>query len=179
MTVRELRIGERRIDVATLDRDRVPADVAAAIRIGVLASEPRPFDPMEQAFHDLAAQSPSDDTGLVRRYPLSSRLLAVVHVWRGDGGRPTIAIKGAPEAVVGLCRLSPTETVRVMDEAADMAAAGLRVLGLARRGARWRTPSRRPDRTSHPRLSGWSGSPTRFDRACRRRCASATRPACA
>jgi Ca2+-transporting ATPase len=131
MTVRELRVGGRRIDVATLDRNHVPADVATAMRIGLMASEPRPFDPMERALHALSGAAPPDDTGLVRRYPLSSTLLAVTHVWRNDDGRLAVAIKGAPESIIAMCGLSDAETARVTGDAADMAASGLRVLGLA------------------------------------------------
>jgi P-type Ca2+ transporter type 2C len=79
------------------------------IVFGRLASEVKPFDPMEQAFHlraeelALEAAIPQD---LVHQYPFSSGLLAMTNVWRQPDGSLLAAAKGAPEAIAGLCRFS-------------------------------------------------------------------------
>ena len=86
-------------------------DVAAAftpteqamLATAVLASEERPFDPMEIALHGFAStvlpQDPADGMTFVHEYPLSARLLAMTHVWRRDKhGTAVVATKGAPES---------------------------------------------------------------------------------
>jgi len=111
------------------------------IEFGLLASAPDPFDPMEKAFHDLAnVQLPeprrlrASQWSLLRAYGLRPDLLAVTHVWRPDPGslESIIAAKGAPEAIAGLCHLSPAVAAEVTGTADAMAGEGLRVLGVAR-----------------------------------------------
>lgn len=106
----------------------------------LFASEPEPFDPMEKAFHELARErAPAQEAlsrqggKLVRAYGLHPDLLAVTQVWRLAGDGPlTVAAKGAPEAIVGLCRLDPQRAEAVRRSVDEMAADGLRVLGVAR-----------------------------------------------
>jgi Ca2+-transporting ATPase len=103
----------------------------------LLASEERPFDPMEVALHRLAdaALPASPATGLrfVHEYPLGARLLAMTHVWSAvDGAPAVIATKGAPEAVAHLCNLADAQRADIDAQAAALAAEGLRVLGVAR-----------------------------------------------
>lgn len=132
MAVRRLYADGRSIEIAEVDRAALPESFATAIAVSVLASEPSAFDPMERAFHELHGGAPLLDAELMHRYPLSERLLVVTHVWRHNGSsRITIAAKGAPESVVELCALADDDARRVLDEASRMAAAGLRVLGLA------------------------------------------------
>lgn len=104
----------------------------------ILASVQEPFDPMEQAFHHLGAQTLQDtehlhrDWTLVREYGLSPQLRAMSHVWTAvDGNAHIVAAKGAPEAVFDLCHLPPDELARVQAAAATLAGQGLRVLGVA------------------------------------------------
>jgi len=104
----------------------------------ILASVEEPFDPMEQAFHRLGAQTLQDtehlhrDWTLVREYGLSPQLRAMSHVWTADDGDAHIvAAKGAPEAVFDLCHLPPAELARAQAAAAALADQGLRVLGVA------------------------------------------------
>ena len=112
----------------------LPEPFAGAVRVSVLASEPNPFDPMERAFHDLIGRNvPSRAGGIVRRYRLTARRLAVTHVWRHDDStQATAAAKGAPEAIIELCGLKGEQAKAIHDEAIAMAAAGLRVLGVAK-----------------------------------------------
>jgi Ca2+-transporting ATPase len=117
----------------------VPQAFHTLLEFSVLASEIAPHDPMEQAFHQTAAQHLPDSGGqhsdwtLAREYELSPELLAMSHLWRPeDTEHDVVACKGAPEAVAALCHLAPAQQERVMAQAADMAGRGLRVLAVAR-----------------------------------------------
>ena len=111
------------------------------ISTAILASKPDAFDPMERAFKDLGAtlnlERDTRERSLVREYPLSDKLLAVVQVWRTPGNPPAllVAAKGAPEAIVGLCGLHEAGRARVLAQVERMASSGLRVLAVAR--AEW------------------------------------------
>lgn len=118
------------------------------VELGLLASAPEPFDPMEVAFHEFAERGVADGHGLrraddwdlERRYPLDTALLAVSHLWYvGDaGGERLVAAKGAPEAIAELCRLDEAARASLRAAVDAMAGEGLRVLGVAE--ARWNGP---------------------------------------
>ncbi len=119
----------------------LPPAVHDLISCGVLASALEPFDPMEKAFHELAKRDlqasqviPSSDRTLVRTYALRPELLAMSQVWKGTsaGDNLFVATKGAPEAIADLCHLIPKERAVLTSSVDEMAAAGLRVLGVAR-----------------------------------------------
>jgi Ca2+-transporting ATPase len=108
------------------------------ISTAILASKPDAFDPMERAFKDLGKNlglaAAADGLTLIREYPLSDTLLAVVQVWRGDDDEPNylVAAKGAPEAIITLCRLDVALRDHVLQQVERMASHGQRVLGVAR-----------------------------------------------
>ena len=110
------------------------------VRLGVLASKPDPFDPMELAIRSLGPRAGPEFPGppaaaweLARAYPLSPELLVMSHVWNSPAdGRRVIAAKGAPEAIAELCRLAPAARDSLRDAVGALAAEGLRVLGVAR-----------------------------------------------
>jgi Ca2+-transporting ATPase len=106
---------------------------------GILASAPDPFDPMEKAFHAFGQHELTghpDGGTLVRTYGLRPDLLAMTQVWvKSDRPEMIAACKGAPEAVAGLCGLDSAIWQQVKGAVDEMAAKGLRVLGVAR--ARW------------------------------------------
>jgi Ca2+-transporting ATPase len=99
------------------------------------ACEEHPHDPMELAFRQAAEQAgipPREGWQRVHDYALSDALLAVAHVWRVPGaGKLRVACKGAPEAIAGLCALGPDAHAALLQDAAAMAARGLRVLAAA------------------------------------------------
>lgn len=104
----------------------------------ILASAPQPFDPMEQAFHQMGRDL-LQGTGrlhqwdLVQTYPLSPQLRAMSHVWRvSEGAGHVISAKGAPEAMMDLCHLSATQRAQWQTVVEQMAGEGLRVLAVAR-----------------------------------------------
>ncbi len=113
----------------------------------VLSSDPDPTDPMERALYLAADGPPASSTldhdggrgaaargwhDLLRRYPLGPDHLRVTQVWGAlSEGRRLAASKGAPESIADLCRLSASERTSVLSIADEMAARGLRVLGVA------------------------------------------------
>ena len=97
------------------------------------ASEITPTDPMERAFHTAAAehQLPAPPAPS-RIYGLSPELLAVTFVRpSGSSDHVRISAKGAPEAILSLCTLTDQERAAVLSRLSDLAAEGLRVLGVA------------------------------------------------
>lgn len=109
-------------------------------KYGILASTPDPFDPMEKAIHALGDRLPEStrprrpDWALVHSYGLTPGFLAMTQVWKGpEKASPyLVAAKGAPEAIGVLCRLDPARVAEIRQAANEMAARGLRILGVAR-----------------------------------------------
>lgn len=150
MRIAELRLPDQRI----LHR----AEGAGAIleeefhllaEFGILASDEQPTDPMDMAFHEIGAglfnqakgpgqsQNWGQDWSIIHHYPLGTDLLAMTHVWgkQQPGSKHVVATKGAPEAIADLCRMSGAEMAALRQTVDEMAAKGLRVLGVA--DARW------------------------------------------
>jgi Ca2+-transporting ATPase len=128
---------------------------AGLLRYAVLASEREPHDAMEKAILRRAAaggasQAVPPGWTLVQEYELSPQLPAMTHAWdTHEAGTPaTVAIKGAPEAVAGLCLLSADEAAQVARASAQLAERGLRVLGIAK--------------ATHDRALPWPDSPQDF-----------------
>jgi Ca2+-transporting ATPase len=112
-------------------------DEQAMLATAVLASEERPFDPMELALHELAGtalpRSPAAGLCFVHEYPLTANLLAMTHVWAAPAPAPAvIATKGAPEAIARLCGLDAATLADIEVQVIALAGEGLRVLGVAR-----------------------------------------------
>jgi Ca2+-transporting ATPase len=115
----------------------LPSEFHQLLEFAVLASELDPFDPMERALLALGqARLPSaalhPSWSLLHEYALSAALPAMTHVWRADGATQVVAIKGAVEAVLALCRLTASQAQALTQQADAMAARGLRVLAVAR-----------------------------------------------
>lgn len=114
-----------------------PSLLAPLLETAMLASKPAASDPMEHAIQMLMRRSlhgtSHQDSGwhLEREYPLSPTQLSVSHVWRSPQGDYRVATKGAPETIIGLCRLSAEEAAQVRLRVDAYAAQGMRVLGVA------------------------------------------------
>ncbi len=104
----------------------------------ILASQEDPFDPMEKELKRVGECCLKDtehlhaDWRVVREYPLSKELLSLSHVWEApDHKQFVIASKGAPEAIIDLCHMSPAEAGAVMAGVRELSERGLRVLAAA------------------------------------------------
>jgi Ca2+-transporting ATPase len=123
--------------------DNWPEGCAEVIRIGSLASQSQPVDPMELAL--LAAFSQGEtaqretktrrpenrSTELCKIYPLTKEVLCMSHIWRIQEGEFQVAAKGAPEVVATLAQLSSSEIAQLSNAVEEMAAVGWRVIAVA------------------------------------------------
>ena len=102
---------------------------------GVLASEPRPYDPLEQAIIRAAAMKGVDaarlhDAQLVRDHAFDPRSRTLTHVWRREGGLAVYA-KGALEGIASL-GTTPSAVRQAAHEANErFATEGMRVIAVA------------------------------------------------
>lgn len=114
------------------------ADVVELVRVASAASKPDAFDPMEQAINECwrtlgTALEPLPGSTFVRGYELTPQLPVVAHVWQAAGSASfRVALKGAPETVLQLCRIDGSRRARLLDRIAHHAEDGLRVLAVAR-----------------------------------------------
>jgi len=130
----------------TWEPDQPPERIAASaslsqlLRTATLASDAHHrLDPMDRSLaslRDLA--DPAEATGaLLREYPLGPELLAVTRVWRfADADTLTVAAKGAPEAIAGLCGLTASQLAGLRLQVDLLARRGMRVLAAARASTR-------------------------------------------
>jgi len=139
---------ENRMALHTLWRDGLACAPDASLPAGhrellagaLLASRAHATDPMEIAL-ERAAHSWLPEPGalrsptLLREYGLVAGRPLLALAWSDPGGAASVAVKGAPEAVIKLCRLDEAARRAALDAAAAMAGAGLRVLAVARGAA--------------------------------------------
>ena len=119
--------------------DRLPEHFHALVEFAMLATPGDPFDPMEKAIQQFGHQwlagteHVHDGREPLREYALSSDILAMTRVFASaQPDQHLLATKGAPEAVADLCHWSPAQREAMQQQVAQMAAKGLRVLGVAR-----------------------------------------------
>lgn len=109
------------------------------LEYGVLASQKDPYDPIEKELHRISSIYLKDtehlhkDWTLTREYPLTKDILALSYVWESpDKKGLTIASKGAPEAILDLCKIKDGERKKLLQQVEEMSDKGLRVLGTAK-----------------------------------------------
>jgi Ca2+-transporting ATPase len=132
--------------MAVVDTIATGGDRGRVLEVAALACEIEPFDPMEQAILAAAgapARALRQSWTLERSYPLTQEFLAVCHVWRSPAGERRVAIKGAPETILALCRLDEAAIRGATAEVERAAGRGLRLLAVA--GARWDGAELPPD----------------------------------
>lgn len=127
MTVARLSAGGRSCDPR---EGELAPPAAALLEAAALASAVHPTDPMDRAVRTLCPVV-GDRAALSRSWPLEAGRMAVVQQWALADGTTVAAAKGAPEAVFGLCRLSPSDIAVARKDLDIMAAEGLRVLAVA------------------------------------------------
>ncbi len=109
------------------------------LEYGILSSQINPFDPMERAITSMGdlflkgTEHIHKNWEMIKEYPLSKQLLAMSRVYSFKGTRENIiATKGAPEAIFDLCHLDVESKQRLLLAVEELAAGGLRVLGVAK-----------------------------------------------
>ncbi|MEG1644045.1 MAG: HAD-IC family P-type ATPase, partial [Bacteroidales bacterium] len=109
------------------------------IEYGILSSQANPFDPMEKAICKIGesylqgTEHIHSNWEMVKEYSLSKELLAMSRVFRKTStGELVIAAKGAPEAILDLCHLTPDIQAKYADAVQTMASEGARVIGVAK-----------------------------------------------
>lgn len=117
------------------------------LEFGILASDIKPFDPMETAIRALgdrylaSTEHIHNDWSLLHEYPLTREIRAISHVWKSThGDNHVVAAKGAPETIVDLCHLDAATSAAIALRVDTLSKQGLRVLGVARarfRGEEW------------------------------------------
>ncbi len=119
-------------------RSHLGSSAEAVLDRGMLASDPHPYDPMDQAFQRLGEHQglPSLEQRpgmrLLRQFPLRSDFLAVCHVWSDpEPGTALIAAKGAPETIFDLCGMMDPERAHWEEVVSEQAREGHRLLGVA------------------------------------------------
>ena len=119
------------------DESSLPEAVHRLLEYALLASKRQAHDPMDSAVGTLAqatlkaSEHLHADWPLELEYGLSSELPAISRAWTRADGRRELASKGAPEAVLSLCRLDAARRAQIMDQVQTLAAQGLRVLAVA------------------------------------------------
>ena len=109
------------------------------VEFGILSSQINPFDPMEKAITGMGdlylkgTEHIHKDWKMIKEYSLSKELLAMSRVFSFKGTEEKIiAAKGAPEAIFDLCHLKSADKKRLSAAVEELAASGLRVLGVAK-----------------------------------------------
>ena len=117
----------------------VPEEFHPVIEYAILASRKDPFDPMEQALRRAGSrwlqntEHIHEDWELMQEYPLSKELMAMSRVWRAGAGYDyVVAAKGSPEAIADICHMGEKEFQELSARIDEMAAEGLRVIGVAK-----------------------------------------------
>ncbi|MGV8152268.1 MAG: cation-translocating P-type ATPase [Candidatus Nanoarchaeia archaeon] len=119
------------------------------IEYGILASQKEPFDPMEKALLELSETNKKfihSSWNLMHEYPLSDKLLAISHVWSKPNDKEHIvAAKGAPEAIIQLCKLSENEKKNTLKKVIEFSSSGLRVIAIAKAKLSGKLPKNQAD----------------------------------
>jgi P-type Ca2+ transporter type 2C len=138
MVVKKLYATGHLLEVDT-QTDTLREEFHELLEYSILASKRNPLDPMEIAFQQFGSRSLANTEhlhhgwALVHEYPLSPTLLSMSRVWKStESDAYVVAAKGAPEAISELCRLSTDRSDEVKLRASQMAAEGLRILGVAK-----------------------------------------------
>jgi Ca2+-transporting ATPase len=115
------------------DTDGAPAGFGGLLEVAALASVREGLEPMDKAIFRLLQEPQSADVVLHHRDGVLPGRPFVVQAWRSTSApRMTIAIKGAPEAVLARCSDGPVRLERLEAQALHWAEQGLRVIAVAR-----------------------------------------------
>lgn len=139
MVIRKLFANGEILETTKLPPAPLPESFQQVIQYGLLASQATPFDPMEKALNNLgqsvlnSTKQLHQDLKLLREYPLTPALFVMSHVFKNpDEGNYIVAAKGAPEAVINICKMPQRQQEQIKTQLAAFAKDGLRVLGVAK-----------------------------------------------
>ena len=119
--------------------DGPPGDLGtwgrSLLESAVLASEPLPFDPLEQAIVRFASANGVDVDALharrfVHDYAFDPATKRVTHVWAADGGSEVFA-KGAIEGILEVCGAHEDVRREALSANHELASRGMRVIAVA------------------------------------------------
>lgn len=110
-------------------------DERMLLEAATLACERDPFDPLDIALFAFAGSRSVDAKTLLApaplvRYPFDAAHRRVTQVWPHERG-VRVAVKGAVETVLTLCRLTDTERREILDANERFASDGMRVIAVA------------------------------------------------
>ncbi len=117
-------------DVRALDDDKLKLTLIMG-----MGCETDAYDPMEKAMLSYCeSMGFSEDKlfsgELVKEYAFTNELKMMGHVWQHDG-LITVAVKGSPERVLSICRVSDEERKTLEQTVSEMSSEGLRVIAVA------------------------------------------------
>ncbi len=111
-------------------------ELSELIEFAMWSSEPVPFDPMEKTLHQVYEQTQKNDLRksfkMIHEYPLEGKPPMMTHVFGNTEGQRVIAAKGAPEAILNVCKLSSEDKQQLVTVVKDFGSKGYRVLGVAK-----------------------------------------------
>ncbi|WP_461102812.1 cation-translocating P-type ATPase [Spirosoma koreense] len=133
MTLSQIFIGsEERLVTMT---PRLSASAWEVLACARWASEPEPFDSMEQAIVSAylahCATTDLSQRTIVHEYPLSGTPPMMTHVYEPQTGSVQVAGKGAVERILHICRLTTSQKALIQQQASQLSTSGYRVLGVA------------------------------------------------
>ena len=106
------------------------------ITMAMWASEPIPFDPMEIALHNAYGKISLKDERLnykmVHEYPLGGKPPMMTHLFENSTGDLIVAAKGAPEAIIAVSHLTPSEIEILHETIFNLGNEGYRLLAVAK-----------------------------------------------
>lgn len=109
-------------------------DETQLITLGMWASEPIPFDPMEVALHEIYTKKIKKDERpqykMVHEYPLSGKPPMMTHIFENKSGDRIIAAKGGSEAIMAITKLSTKEKEQILEAIKNLSNEGYRILAV-------------------------------------------------
>lgn len=113
-------------------------NIQALLKVAFNASQKNTVDPMEKAIgacFEKYVPAENVNCEFVKEYPLSNSLFAMTRVLKLSDNNYGVYCKGAPEAVLSLCKISKNEENLLLPQVQNLAENGQRILGVAK--AKW------------------------------------------
>lgn len=106
------------------------------VTMAMWASEPIPFDPMEIALHNAYGKISLNDERpnykMVHEYPLGGKPPMMTHLFENSTGELIVAAKGAPEAIIAVSDLTPSEIEILQETILNLGKEGYRLLAVGK-----------------------------------------------